>query len=304
MRPGQMKSRLKKSELQSRRNLSRIYPAVSPQSRRDRKLSVFVQARVATLLLLLGAMFSCSQEAMLSRFADSPETKLALSCVELLQRGDGASLIARLPEKLRTPDSEKTVAQMVEIVPRQRELDHKLVGYHWNLVNGVRQVDVVIEYHYPTTYLLADVVVSGAPPNLQLEGMHVQQTEGSQLARPVFRVKGQSPRYLGFLALAIAIPVFILTVLVICLRSAIPRTEKMIWIVLIVLGVGKVSLNWSTGQFGITPLAVQLLGASAFAQGPAWVLAISLPLGAASFLWRRRRLERGSARSDVTPSGI
>jgi len=243
---------------------------------------------------------------MLSRFAESPETKLVASSVALLQRGDSAGLIARLPEKLRTPASEETIARMMEFLPKEKELSHQLVGYHWNLVNGVRQVEVLIEYRYPTTFLTAQALVSGTPPNLQLEGMHVQRTDASVLARTAFGLKGKSPTHLVFFVAAIAIPVLILAALFVCIRSKIPRLEKLLWAAFIVLGLGKLTLNWNTGRIGFTPVALQLLGASAVVDGSsgAWLLAVSLPAGALVFLAKRRGLERGAAVSDASPSGI
>jgi hypothetical protein len=51
-------------------------------------------------------------------------------------------------------------------------------------------------------------------------------------------------------------------------------------------------VNWTTGEWDIAPLSVQLLSASAFAPlyGP-WTVSVSLPLGALMFLiYRRTRL--------------
>ena len=61
------------------------------------------------------------------------------------------------------------------------------------------------------------------------------------------------------------------------------------------IGIGKLSMNWTTGAVGVQPLQFQLLGAGIFrAGGPylPWIVSVSLPIGAiaAQFkLWRRRR---------------
>jgi hypothetical protein len=76
--------------------------------------------------------------------------------------------------------------------------------------------------------------------------------------------------------------------LVTCVRTTVTPT-KWLWILLILPGVGKVSVNWTTGDWQVMPLAIQLLSASALSSryGP-WVVAVSFPLGAILFLLRRR----------------
>ncbi len=56
-----------------------------------------------------------------------------------------------------------------------------------------------------------------------------------------------------------------------------------------VVGLGKVAVNWTTGEWGIPPLSIQLSSASAAAPlyGP-WTIAVSRPLGAIVFLLNRR----------------
>ena len=92
------------------------------------------------------------------------------------------------------------------------------------------------------------------------------------------------------LALAVAAPLFSLYALVLCVRTRL-RGKKWLWIVAILLGVGALSVNWTTGQWNFQPAYVQLLSASATASpyGP-WVISVSVPLGAILFVLRRKEL--------------
>lgn len=62
------------------------------------------------------------------------------------------------------------------------------------------------------------------------------------------------------------------------------------WIIFILLGIGKISINWATGEWTIVPLSIQLFSVPAFAafNGP-WIIAASLPLGAIMFIARTMR---------------
>jgi asparagine N-glycosylation enzyme membrane subunit Stt3 len=79
------------------------------------------------------------------------------------------------------------------------------------------------------------------------------------------------------------------------------KRRKWLWILFILFGFGKLSINWTTGQWGVMVLAAQLFSASAAAAyfGP-WIVSVSLPVGAVLFLIKRRRLEESTVVHDGT----
>jgi hypothetical protein len=97
------------------------------------------------------------------------------------------------------------------------------------------------------------------------------------------------------LALAVFFALLTLYALVVCIKTRLPG-RKWPWVLFILLGVGKLSVNWTTGAWGISPVAVQLFSASATAPlYGSWTLAVSLPLGAIVFLLRRKSLPAPAA---------
>src|SRR5690606_22891732 len=106
-----------------------------------------------------------------------------------------------------------------------------------------------------------------------------------------FSFKNADGTHYLFLAAATIIPVFIITTLVVCIRTKIAR-RKWLWVIFILLGVTSFSLNWTTGQTGVSPLSIQLLGVSATASSvySPWIISVSLPIGAIVFWLRRRKL--------------
>jgi hypothetical protein len=92
------------------------------------------------------------------------------------------------------------------------------------------------------------------------------------------------------LAYGVAVALFTLVVLIVAAKTKM-RRRKWLWILFILFGVGKFSVNWTTGQWGIALLVVQLFSVSSQAEffGP-WIISVSLPIGAILFLLRRNRL--------------
>jgi len=106
-----------------------------------------------------------------------------------------------------------------------------------------------------------------------------------------FTFIGKSIRHYIVFGLALAIPIFILYVLVLCIRTPIVK-RKWLWLLFVALGFVQLSLNWSDGSYSIQPISVALLGSGFFIAGPyaPVILNVAFPLGAVIFLFRRRSL--------------
>jgi hypothetical protein len=123
-----------------------------------------------------------------------------------------------------------------------------------------------------------------------LESARVVTLPGSLEAIHAFTFEGKGWRHYLVLALAITVPIFILAMLVVCIRTKVPK-RKWLWILFILVGAGTMTLNWTTGEIATNEFSVELLGASyqrASAFAPL-MLSVSFPFGAVWFLWRRRQ---------------
>jgi hypothetical protein len=105
-----------------------------------------------------------------------------------------------------------------------------------------------------------------------------------------FTLSGRGAAQYTILALAVLAPLLSLYALVLCVRTKMRRT-KWLWLVLVLMGIGKIVVNWTTGQVFFTPIAFQLppAGANAVLYGP-WQVYVSLPVGAIVFLALRSKL--------------
>ena len=90
-----------------------------------------------------------------------------------------------------------------------------------------------------------------------------------------------------FLFLAILIPVFIIITLIAAIKTKL--TKKWLWIIGILFGFIKFSINWTTGQVGFSLINMSFLGAGFSKAGiiAPWILSFSIPIVAIVFWYKR-----------------
>src|ERR1051326_626331 len=96
--------------------------------------------------------------------------------------------------------------------------------------------------------------------------------------------------YVFLLAMGSVVTVSVYAAVVCALVRGLRR--KWLWMIFILVGFGKLTMNWTTGALSFMPLAVQLLSASGFQEGfwAPWALSIPRPAGALTFLALKKRL--------------
>jgi hypothetical protein len=129
------------------------------------------------------------------------------------------------------------------------------------------------------------------------EAMNVQPLANSLQEINSFELKGKGFANYAILALAIALPLFSAAVLIMCIRTPMPRKRKILWCLGILVGLCQFHLDWTSGGISVTPLSFQLPPASWFRAGPfaPHVISVSVPAFAILFLWRRRQGKFGLA---------
>ena len=153
-----------------------------------------------------------------------------------------------------------------------------------------RKTNLSYQIHFPGSWAAGNVVVGHAGRIPTVLGSHFQPVPDSLETLSRFNFSGKYVAHYLFFAGCIAVPSLILITLGVCIRSRIRR--KWLWIIFILVGFGRIKLNWVTGQIAVQYVTVVLFGASAIRPGPyaPWTLGFAIPVGAISFLALRRRL--------------
>lgn len=252
--------------------------------------------RLWIALLLSFSFAGCSYEEMAEKFTPKAESEFAKNILEKARQGQFSALKASFHPKLLEKADDASLMQVVQYFPEGEPLNIELIGSRTSTSGENWSGNFTFEYQFPEGWALA--VANVARENgsdLLVTGLHVYRTEKSQREINAFSLSKKTAKHYLVLFGAVAVPIFIVVTLIYAIRTPIPK-RKWLWVIFILVGIGSIGLNWTTGQLTVQPISVQLLGASVFAAGPhaPMVLGISIPVGAIMFWFRRKKFLAGS----------
>ena len=244
----------------------------------------------ALLLVLTGCV---DQETF------NAEVEFGKRLVANLQARKLDAIDARLDRAAVGDGSRAALAKMAQLLPAGAPTSIEVAGLNVHTVNWAdkgttRHVALSLQYQFGDKWFLVNArwrrPDTGA---LLIESLHVGPLRASLQEINRFALGGKSAIHYTVLGLAVALPLFSLTVLGLCLLTPIPVWRKALWSVPILFGLTTVSLNWTSGAMVWQPLHVLILsgGYSQTDLGPV-ILSIALPLGAIVFLLRRPFMKR------------
>lgn len=246
--------------------------------------------RIAIALAAI-LLAGCGQQAMLNYFSSPQDQAEAQQVIAQLRQGNLEAVESELDAGIKDASIRSKLITMAALIPEGEPLSVKVVGETKNTVNSATTVNTTFEYQYPEKWLLINVAFRKGGGTRTIVGFRVKPIARSLEEENKFTLSGKNPLQYGVLALAVPAVLLTLYALVACIRTRMQR-RKWLWILFILFGVGKFWVNWTTGQAGFMPVAIQLFSASAFANfyGP-WTVAVSFPLGAVWFLLVRSSLK-------------
>jgi hypothetical protein len=237
-------------------------------------------------LVLVG----CSQDDLLQKFSSPGDQAIAKGYIDHLRAGRFEEIEKAADPGIRNPNFRAWLTRMAELVPVREPASVKVVGAQRFHASGTTTVNTTFEYDFGDKWLLANVAIQETNGTKTILALNVKPLPQSLQSLNKFTLVGKGVGQYAVLVAAIAAVLITVYALIICARTTLPR-RKWLWIVFILLGFGKIAVDWTTGEWDIAPLAVQLLSASAFAPPyGAWTIAVSVPVGALMFLIRRKRL--------------
>lgn len=177
---------------------------------------------------------------------------------------------------------------LADFFPDGELLKLELIGAHLHNTNSEWHGTYTFELQFSTGWALAEITLIKSGDEITIGGIGGQLTETSQKEINKFSLFGKSIFHYIMLMLAVLLPIFILVTVYFCIRTPIPK-RKWLWVIFILIGIGSISINWTTGQLGLKLFLFRLLSVSAVASSSIapWVLSVSVPLGAILF-WIKR----------------
>jgi len=240
------------------------------------------------VLALLGAFLlgGCS--------VSKEDDALARQLIEALHAGDYAALSNKIDPEYRTTQTAEALPKMRALLDLGELKEMHQVGY-WvrgGVGSGPSYRDASYEIEFSKGWVLAQFRFYRNGATCSVQSFQLTPLTKSLESAHAFTLTGKSTVQYAFLFMVIMEPLFMLATLIACIRTRLKR--KPLWCLLVLVGVMRFSMNWTTGQMGWQQMSVALLGSSGLRAGPAapWVLSFSVPMGAILFLLKRRSLRQ------------
>jgi hypothetical protein len=250
-----------------------------------------VMIRLLALTFLGFLATACSQEDIIRKIAPPAQQDIVRAYIEKLRNHDFAEIEKAMDPSIAGELQGGMLEKMAGVIPAGEPTSVKLVGANqFSYKDAGTALNLTYEFQFGDEYLLINVARTMQDGAETIVGLGVHPLSASLEVQNRFTLANKNALQYGMLATAIGVTIFTLYALAICIRTKLAR-RKWLWILFIVFGFGKIMVNWTTGQWGLSILAVQLFSASATAEyfGP-WIISVSLPIGAAIFMSRRNEL--------------
>ena len=232
--------------------------------------------------------FGYDRAKLLKKLTPPDDESLAINCIDLLLQGRYQEIEAYLDPSTRDSETPGVLATMASYFPT-KPVSEKTVDVSFVRGRGSSSTNLTLEYEFPRGWLLAQFMIQTKDGAKTITGFHVTPISESVEVANEFTLYGKGfSQYTG-LCLAVLVLTFTLYAFVSCAQAKIGK-RKWLWLIVIVLGGCRLTLNWTTGLWFFTPLALQfppVMMTSAL-YGP-WLIQIVAPLGAIAFLAFRKR---------------
>ena len=273
------------------------------------KKSIVFLVLLSCLIFIVGCDFKENLRKQLAKFTPEEADKFARSYIDILLKGDIEKAEELLDPRGVNSKTQSQLQEVVNLLDKGELVSIEIIG-----VNVLRTKDrtrdskvrvrntLTYQLQFKDAWLLAIVTVFDATENKKIYSFQVKSIPRSLEEINAFTFSGKSFRHYIIPLIAIGIPIFIIYTIVLCIRTRMKR--KWLWIIFMLFGFGRYSFNWTSGQMGFTPIAIQLIATSVFRGGPyaPWIIYISVPIGALAFILKRRKIKkRESVELSISP---
>ena len=259
--------------------------------------------RLALVFLACLLFAGCDYKALIEKNLPKEDDAIARRFLELVRTGDYVAADQMLDASLRGEKSETGFRELNSVLAHGEQLSVEVIGLHLfsNFPGDTKRTALTYQIRFADRWAVGTVTVQRVSGDATILGARFNWVPDSLESIHQFTFSGKTVGHYLVLAICIAVPVFIIFALVVCIRTPL-RRRKWLWIIFILLGIGKFQLAWTSGLFGVQILSVSLLGAGMLRSSPyaSWILSFGVPLGAIVFLAMRRKLRAPDKPGDLT----
>jgi hypothetical protein len=230
-----------------------------------------------------------NRASLLRKHTPQDDEALALRSVDLLSQDRYDEIEKTLDPSIRNGDAHEHLVEMSDMFP-SKPISVRTVEANVVRSRDSRTTSITVAYEFAQNWLLAQVVIRTKDGLKTITGFSVTPTAEPIEAMNEFTLHDKGFSQYAGLFLALWVSALTLYAFVLCVRMKI-GAMKWVWLAVIIVGVCRLTVNWTTGEWFFTPFALITfpVNLSCTAYGP-WMLQIFSPLGAIIFLRLRKGL--------------
>ena len=249
------------------------------------------------LLLACFLLAGCSEKALIEKYLPKDDDAFARQFLEFLRTGDYTAADKMLETSKRGKGNAGFRALNAGLA-HSEQLSIKPIGFYHKMnfstaTGNVKTTRMSYQIHFADeTWAAGFVLIQHKADETSIIDAQFTPLSESLESLNRFTFSGKSVVHFLVFLVCIAVPVFIIYTLVVCIRTPMSR-RKWLWIILVLFGVVQIQFNWTSGEFGLQLCSFWLAFGSNMFRGSIydpWTLSFGVPVGAIIFLALRRKL--------------
>lgn len=248
--------------------------------------------RLIYLLPILSfGLFSCNPQIDFGKIIPSHVDKFATEFITQIQNGNIDTCLTLVQPEMNNENGRQFLTNTYNNI-LSFDLDScRIINARKTRMmgdNGFTNYGIEYEYAVGAKLLYFSFGIREQNNNLLITAFDGRILDVSLSKAHEFSLKDKGLLHYLFLIFAILIPVFILISLIFVIKTK-QLKRKWLWIIGVLFGFMKFSINWTTGQVGFSLIHISILGAGYSKSGniAPWILSFSLPIIAIIFWYRR-----------------
>jgi hypothetical protein len=227
--------------------------------------------------------------------APDPQTDVSTEDTDFAQRflsyfpaGDLDAAAKVMNPVMAGPKLRPGLEQVAKMFPRETPRSVRLVAAQRRQNNAITLITASYEYEYPSSWLMAEVLMQRTASGLVVDAVHIRPMTSSLAYQNRFTLAGKRAGHYLFLAVTILVPIAMGYAFIQVIRT--PGLQlKWLWAIVVLFGVGRIMLNWNTNRVSVVVVALQVFGSTFGRLGPdaPFVITTSVPVGAILFFIKR-----------------
>lgn len=247
--------------------------------------------KIIFILFFISIITSCNFENNIKENVPKNVKSVINDFTLCIQNGEYDNCFDLLNSELRNENVRNYLISLNSQIQNSKLDSFNIVGYKKKtFFNENTSINYGLDYEFvlENKYLFITFLVNENNDKLTINAFNASVNDES-IVKENFSLENKSFLHYMFLFFAIIIPIFIIITLIFAIKSKLNR--KWLWIIGILFGLIKFSINWDSGISDIDIINFQIFSAGFSRTGIAspWIVSFSIPVFAILFWYIRQK---------------